>query len=146
MGHLWSVMLPAPMPRSAAKVSISALNLLQDLARDLAVHLADTVEQIAARSFRSLDSSLGRLCIDVDARAAMGAGHLFVRAQPSEAFLRLAPAVPASDRELLVIEEALGHLESSIGGRDLPMVGQPGEPVDSGSALLAQGLRPEARR
>jgi hypothetical protein len=90
---------------------------LSDLLLDAPEVLAEPINRLV----RALPEAGKVIALKVEERAAVGAVELRIRAEPSDALLGFMSAIRAGDRNLETIEQAIRHLESSIGG-DTPMV------------------------
>ena len=78
--------------------------------------------EIGDRLVRAIEAGAEAFVFKVDRLTAAGADQLVVRAQPSDLLLRFMSAARAGDSDLSVIEDALRHIEFSIGLSAQPMV------------------------
>lgn len=98
--------------------------------------LAETREGVAQVGDRLPDliqAGAEAFVFETDHHAAPGARHLTVRAKPSDGLLRLMAALRARDVDFVAVENALGHLETSIPAMKHPALARP-IPADTGGA------------
>ena len=132
-------------PAGSAAQPEAALTAPQTLAAVSA--LAAEVQALSAKAhalellLKGPDLAVKLLHVDVDVLTTAGAPELSLRAEPTDLALRLLAAVRAGNADLLIVEEALGHLISSgvcCDDATVRRVGGAGKPRPAGEPPAAQ--------